>query len=300
MNNVLGQLEGFIAPGELPRLWTWGLTEGWLCGCGRTVRECVFWEPIVDQVLAESGGVTASQVAGWQEGLLTWRNVPRLLRTTKETVHEWPELASYVEVMGNLYRAIAGKSGARVIVESTRWPAAPTILGLVPGIEVRVLHLLRDPRAIVYSWKRRKPLVDRPGNPEMQRFSALYTMVSWLARSFLAERVIGRWDRDRSIVVRYEDFVAEPPRHLDAILSLVHEPQQDLGFIADGTVQLKTTHTVGGNPDRLTSGRVRLRLDDAWIDGQPLYDRLIGTILATPYLRRYGYPFFVKRGRSGR
>ncbi|MQA98988.1 MAG: hypothetical protein GEU78_01630 [Actinobacteria bacterium] len=295
LNNVLGQLEGFTAPGELPRLWTWGLTEGWLCGCGRPVRDCPYWKPIVDRVLADSQGVSPAEVTRWQNELLTWRKVPRLLLKSPDSLEEWPTLASYVGVMGNLYRAIARATGARVIVESTRWPTAPSILGLVPGMDVRVLHLVRDPRAVIYSWKRRKALVDRPGNPEMQRFGATYTMVSWWARSFLAELVSRRWGRERAMLLRYEDFIADPNRNLETILSFVGEPKQNLGFVSDGFVQLDTTHTVGGNPDRLRSGRVELRLDDAWVQGQALADRLIGTVLATPYLRRYGYPFFPKR-----
>jgi hypothetical protein len=295
LNNVLGQLEGFTAPGELPRLWTWGLTEGWLCGCGRPVTSCAFWTPIVDRVLADSRGVSPGEVTRWQNELLTWPKVPRLLRKSPDSVGEWPALASYVEVMGNLYRAIAHATGARVIVESTRWPAAPTILGLVPGMDVRVLHLVRDPRAVIYSWRRRKALVDRPGNPEMQRFGATYTMVSWWARSFLAELVSRRCGRERAMLLRYEDFVGDPSHHLERILSFVGEPKQDLTFVSDGFVDLDVTHTVGGNPDRLQSGRVQLRLDDAWIQGQAVSDRVIGTLLATPYLRRYGYEFFPKR-----
>ena len=300
LNNVLGQLDGFTAPGELPRLWTWGLTEGWLCGCGVPVRDCPYWKPIVDQVLGDRRQVSPAQVTRWQEELLTWRKVPRLLLRSPNSSKEWATLDSYTAVMGELYRAIARASGARVIVESTRWPTAPTILGLVPGMDVRVLHLVRDPRAIIYSWKRRKALVDRPGNPEMQRFGATYTMVSWLARSFLAERVSGRWGPERARLLRYEDFIANPRHHLEEILSFVDEPQQDLGFVADGSVRLDATHTVGGNPDRLRSGSVELRLDDAWLEAQGIADRLIGTLLASPYLRRYGYPFFPKRASRSR
>jgi hypothetical protein len=295
LNNVLDQLEGFSAPGELPRLWTWGLTEGWLCGCGRPVTACPFWKPIVDLVMSTSGGVSPRAVTQWQDEVLTWRSVPRLLRMSSGSIHKWPALASYVDVMGRLYRSISQVTGARVIVESTRWPTAPTILGLVPGMDVYVLHLVRDPRAVIYSWKRRKALTDRPGSPEMQRFGALYTMVSWWARSFLAELVSRRCGPERAMLLRYEDFVQAPRDHLQWILSFMQEPEQDMSFLSDGVVDLQVTHTVGGNPDRLRSGRMPLRLDNAWIERQGVADRAIGTVLGTPFLRRYGYPFFPGR-----
>src|SRR5580704_12095604 len=49
--NILGEVDGVFAAGEVRYLWQRGLTERRLCGCGVPVRECPVWS----RVLAEAG-----------------------------------------------------------------------------------------------------------------------------------------------------------------------------------------------------------------------------------------------------
>ena len=71
-------------------------------------------------------------------------------------------------------------TGARVVVDSSRLPIEPVALGLVPGVDVRVAQVVRDPRAVVYSWKRSKITTDRDTGEYMPKFSASYSTTSWL------------------------------------------------------------------------------------------------------------------------
>jgi hypothetical protein len=67
-----------------------------------------------------------------------------------------PEFASYVETLGKLYSAISRHSGARVIVDSSKGPVDAAVLGAVQGITPYYVHLVRDPRAVIHSWSRKK------------------------------------------------------------------------------------------------------------------------------------------------
>ncbi|MGL4176670.1 MAG: hypothetical protein ACRCSN_11375 [Dermatophilaceae bacterium] len=49
---------------------------------------------------------------------------------------------------------------------------------------------------------------------------------------------------------------------------------------------LEPTHTVAGNPNRHSSGRTRLALDDEWRRRMPWRDRALGPV---SLLRRYEY-----------
>src|ERR1700722_7728096 len=51
--NILGEVDGVFAAGELRYLWQRGLKEGRLCGCGLPVRESPVWS----RVLAMAGGL---------------------------------------------------------------------------------------------------------------------------------------------------------------------------------------------------------------------------------------------------
>ncbi|WP_243664286.1 hypothetical protein [Rhodothermus marinus] len=54
-------------------------------------------------------------------------------------------------------------------------------------------------------------------------------------------------------------------------------------------ITIETNHTVWGNPSRMRTGKVEIRLDDAWRRNMPLKDRLLVTALSWPWLLKYGY-----------
>ena len=69
-------------------------------------------------------------------------------------------LAEYTLRLGKLYRAVQETTGSRVIVDSSKLPSYGYVLGMTPGVDLYVVHLVRDPRAIAYSWLRKKPQPD--------------------------------------------------------------------------------------------------------------------------------------------
>jgi hypothetical protein len=296
LNNLLGQIDGFVSPGELTKLWTRGLQERWLCGCGAPVPECPFWKEVLGAALDPRFDPDVKTIAAWQNRILSWRAVPRMLAQPSAEKPRWDILRRYVDVMARIYKALADTAGVRVIVESTRLPASPTALGIIPGVDSYVLHLVRDPRAVIYSWKKRdKPWVDRPGTPSMEHFGATYSVASWWARSFVAEMIGLRRGHDRYVRYRYESLIARLRDSLRSICQWLGEPEPDLSFISDDTAVIGPTHTVGGNPNRLRTGRIEIRLDDEWLTRQPTSDRMIATVLSTPFLQLYGYPLVPRR-----
>lgn len=289
LDMILGQLDGVFSTGELGRLWEWGLTHGYRCGCGEPVDACPTWRPIVERAFEGDPEREARRVIAWQEHVLRWPRVPRLLLQRPGRLDGWPELEAYASHLSDVYRSIAERTGARVIVDSTKWPASPTPLGLVPGVDARIVQLVRDPRAVAFSWRRRKRWSDRPGEREMPRYGVLFSMASWWARNLTAETVRGRHPRDHSTTVRYEDLVRQPRDTIRMIAELVGAGDAELPFVDERTALLEPTHTVGGNPARLNNGRIELHVDDQWIDDQPTLDRVTGTLLGIPLLGRYGY-----------
>ena len=292
LDNTLGQLEGFVSVGELLHLWDWGLLSGWSCGCGTPIPRCSLWSEVLDVAFGDKIIDPAARAAilDDQREVLSWRRLPRLLTTARRgDVGDWPALRRYCDVLSRTYRAVSEVSGARIIVDSSKWPASPTALGLVPGIDTVVVQLVRDPRAVIYAWKKHKTWTDRPGEQEMPRFGSAYSVSSWWARSITSELVRRNAGRDRQALIRYEDFVRDPRTTLGRIASLVGE-RPELSFVSDDAIHLEPSHTVGGNPTRMSAGRVPLRLDDEWVREQSTADTVVTTLATLPLLRRYGYP----------
>jgi hypothetical protein len=154
---------------------------------------------------------------------------------------------------------------------------------------VRLLHLVRDPRGVAYSWTKK---VARPeaGGELMPRYRTSRTAGRWVTDN-LGFELLAR--KVPSLRLRYEDFLTTPGYWLAQIGRLVDlGPERlDLGHVSGHTVRLQTPmHSVAGNPMRFAGGELTLRLDDAWRDELGRRDRWLVTAATAPLLTTYGYP----------
>jgi hypothetical protein len=289
LGNVLGELDGFFHAGELRTLWGQGLIGGRLCGCGELVRECPFWHRVVERTLGtDDDRLDPAEINRQHERLIRFRYLPRILRDGR-TAGPTDPMAEYERVAARLYAAIGEEADARVIVDSSKQPADAAVLRRLPGIEPFFVQLVRDPRAVAYSWQRRKTSPGEGARQEMMRLTTTASTKNWVVANAAAEAVRRKASASRSALVRYETFVTQPQATVDRILRLLHEPERSLPFVDDHHVRLTPGHTAGGNPDRFQTGAVALREDREWLERQQPMDRLVSTALALPLLRRYGY-----------
>lgn len=288
LDNILGELTGFFSAGELHNLWERGLKEGRRCGCGRAVPQCEVWSEVLDRAFADATP-RPEQLIGWRQQALRTRHTWRLLRQVPGGRSGSPTVEAYARVAAALYRAIAAVTGARVIVDSSKRPSDAALLRLLPGFDPSFVHLVRDPRAVAYSWRRHKLELDSGRTEEMPRRGPLRSTAGWAAVNLAADAVRRRVP-SRSILLRYEDFVSEPRRALERITNLLGEEAVELPLLDDHTVLLGPNHTVSGNPSRFSAGAVRIQADDEWNWRLDAGGRIVATAVAWPLLRRYRYP----------
>jgi len=290
--SLLGQLPGFFNIGELNRLWDWGLVSNFRCGCGLPVQECPTWHAILEQAdhLLDGRGIaplSEARIDLAQASVVRWPNTLRLLRARPGEQASWDALDRYTAASSAVYRAIAHVTGARVVVDSSRLPIEPVALGLVPGVDVQIAQVVRDPRAVVYSWKRSKITTDRDTGEYMPKFSASYSTTSWLARNLVVEAIRRRGPVE---VVQYDAIARDPAAVLRRLADFVGEPAGAMEFLTSETATIAPTHSVGGNPIRMTSGAITIEPDEEWRTGIAPRDRVVATTIALPLLHRYGLP----------
>ena len=293
LDRLLGQVEGFASLGEVRRIWDRCFLGNQLCGCGRPFHDCPFWREVADRAFGGFDGVDARQVLRDKTSVDNFWNIPRIV-TGGWTRSYRRRILAYGEVLGRLYGAIHAVSGARFLIDSTKDPQHAYILRAIPGFDVRMLHLVRDSRAVAYSWRRvrRRPEIYwRDQN--MARFPITRTALAWDLTNAAAEAMGsgGRWYS----LIRYEDLVRNPAHELGRVASELGLGPVDLSFLRQPTIELTPSHTVAGNPMRFDVGPVTLRPDVEWTDAMSAVDRAIVTTLSWPLLRRYGYG-----DRSGR
>jgi hypothetical protein len=281
LGSVIGELPGFFHAGELRLIWRTGLLGETRCGCGAPVAECEVWSPVVASVFERVGAADAREVLRWQHEALHGRPMWDLLHMDPASARRDRALTRYLEVVRALYEEIARTTGAAVVVDSTKRQDNAALLRLLPDLDALIVHLVRDPRAVVFSWDRR---LDGRSRGRLPRPTAR----GWVTRNRDADalRLI---EPDRAILIRYEDFVAQPRPSIEAIARAAGEPSGPLPLVGEHTVRLHPNHTAAGNKGRFKTGEVHLEHDDAWTAKQPRLERWLTTALALPRLRRYGY-----------
>jgi hypothetical protein len=291
MDTILGSIEGWFSAGELRFLWERGILEGRRCGCGEPVVACPVWSSVLaddHDGLGAIGDVNARDVVDWQHQTLRVRHTLRTLRTDPARLESDDPLKRYADVLTRVYAAVRRQTGASVIVDSSKHPSDAALLRHMPGIDAYWIHIVRDPRAVVFSWKRRKP--DPDGQDEMPRWSIAHTALNWdlvNGATDLLARTVGP---ARLLRVRYEDFMRSPRRTVGTVISMLGRGADSPPFSDERTAEIAPNHTVSGNPNRFRSGATELRIDDEWVRAQPRSDRLATTALTAPMLLRYRYP----------
>ena len=185
----------------------------------------------------------------------------------------------------DVYRAISEESGAQTIVDSSKSPARTYLITQIPDLDVYVVHLVRDARAVAFSWQRKKADPSLP-NTYMDTYSPVNSTLRWIL-SQQVERLCNI--PGRYLMIRYEDLVAAPDRELQRIFTMIGEPAQRRPEIMDHTICLSRVHSINGNPSRFSQENVTLRPDDEWRLRMAGFDRTVVSALAAPFLRRYGY-----------
>ena len=192
--------------------------------------------------------------------------------------------------MGRVYAALAEVTGASVIVDSSKRPSYAAVVRLLEGVDLYCVQMTRDPRASAYSWGHSRHGSVFGEGKEVPRRNALDATVRWDVLTMEAEMVLKRLPEDRKMRLRYEDFVAAPKATADAVTELVGEADASTPFVDERTLTLGPNHTIAGNPSRFVSGELVIQDRAEWRTSQTKMERRIATLVALPYLRRYGYP----------
>jgi len=292
VERILGQLPGFCSAGEVVFLWQRGLIDRQLCGCGVPVPDCEFWSRVGKTAFGGWDQIDAHEMLALQHRVDRNRYIPSMVTPSLRPAAR-SDVARYGDVLSRLYRAIGEVSGARVVIDASKHASTAFLLSTrVPGLDIRVVHLVRDPRGVAYSWTKE---VKKPEVTGEDAFMPVYSPLS-SGRQYVAYNLMFEALRAvpaaTSAVFRYEDMLADPRAYLERILAHAGEPvlPDSFAFLGDREVTLGVDHTVAGNPMRFHQGPLALRVDEAWKTKLPARDQRIVTAVTTPLRLRYGYP----------
>lgn len=282
---ILGNHPGFVSVGELSNfIQRRGLNTKY-CACGETATTCKFWS---DVFLAWKRRIGADGIKAHQTLQNSFEHFRRWFYLQKEkgdTVQS-SHFKAYAERTRALFEAIRSVSGKGLIIDSSKSPVRALALSKIPGIDLRLVHLVRDGRGMVWS------LLKKGVKEKSTRSKRVYAS-SWLASLewFLINASSGLVVRNtgsKAVRVRYEDLVENPQKVLTNIGQAL---EIGLAPVIDALLsgkQMKIGHNIAGNRVRMT-GSIRLKPDYEWKQRLPKYDQRAFWLLAGVLAKTYGY-----------
>jgi len=293
VERVLGELPGAAALGEVVHLWRRDVRDNERCACNQRFHDCPFWHEVGGLAFGGWERVDVARVEALQGAVERTRFIPRLGRATLPAALR-SDVLEYAGYYARVYRAAAKVASASAVIDSSKHSSLAFCLRWHPDIDLRVVHVVRDARAVAYSWTKQVARPETDGAEEMTRYSPTRSALLWDVHNAAFGML-----RRRGVPVhtlRYEDFLADPvsrTREIAAFADLDLGPGA-LDFLGTDHADLGVAHSAAGNPMRFRTGRITLARDDEWRTRLPSGQRRLVSAVTAPVRRGYGY-----RGRDG-
>jgi hypothetical protein len=259
----------------------------YLCSCGARFRECDFWNDIAGRTASLGHPVHVFQSGFWNthlrlsrwpllDGLLVRSLGANGLNDARDAVvSRVPGAREAILRMGwnswSLASAVLARTGKSVFIDTSRDHQRPKYLAMHPQLDVKVIHLFRDPRGNSAS------IMKHTGA------DVATAAKQWRHYNVEAQRVRRYLPESAWLSLRYEDLCADPAAVFDRI--------SDFLGVKRAVIQIgsraRDSHIIG-NKMRLKAVS-EIREDRSWqtrLDGA---DLAVIARIAGPTSRGFGY-----------
>jgi hypothetical protein len=118
----------------------------------------------------------------------------------------------------------------------------------------------------------------------------LVSHLRWIVGNLLSEWVCARLGPERTLRLRYEDFVADPKGALEGIGSLLGLDLTEVAEAASSGQPMQAGHNVGGNRTRKSTViALQPELAEEWKTALSATEQRLSWVLMGWLMRRYGY-----------
>lgn len=285
---MLGKIPAFFSAGELYWIWKRSFQENQLCGDGNPFHDSPFWRQVVQEAYGGFDGVDAIRMDELRTRVARLRYAMKMRSPDQFTGEFKQDFSEFAGNLLKLYRAIQQVSGCEIIVDSSKYPPYGFLLNAMPELDVSMLHLVRDSRAVAHSWQRKKVRPEIHWTKEyMPQFSPTRSSYNWMSNNYLCGRFQSA--SPKYLFKRYEDFVQDPEGHFKEILKFIGKGDTPTDFLKGNSFEPSPMQNVSGNPMRFEKKDIVIRPDAEWRTQMPRNQQLLVTAMTFPLLFAYGY-----------
>lgn len=212
-STLLDIILGDIIPntGELASLPSLSLEDKVHCTCGNSFNECAVWSKVLQNYQAND--LRRLYKLFKSRCRFTSLFLTFIIGNDKKTEQARNAFRSFYDKIFSAYNTNS-------IVESSKTTAychaRPVYLKLVCGYNVKLIHLVRDPRDVYKSRKKCKNVLNIK-EPTTISFVWIRTVLSWFISNLAALQGKIFLGTDNYLLIRYEDLVADPEARIREI-----------------------------------------------------------------------------------
>ena len=302
---LLGSHPEVCTVGEL-KLTSMGDVDRYLCSCGKRIKECEFWTAINQDMsergfefdITNAGTDIRTGATAYTRWLLRPLHREPLLERFRDLAlalsSAWRANLKQIQARNlALIESVMSRTGKRVIVDSSKIGIRLKYLLKNRGIEVKIIRLVRDGRAVALSYMDPAEFADASdpelrgggtgGRRESERLSIKDGAYEWRRSNEEAEAILKSLGRSRWTEVHYEDLCEKTQETMERLFSFIGvEPRS-------GTLDFRSAnHHVMGNGMRLDSTS-QISLDERWRSTLSKEDLKVFDSVAGDLNRRLGY-----------
>lgn len=268
LNLLLGSCGKISSIGEIKRLHNYLEEDTKLnnldCTCGAIVNNCSFW----NQVLEGAGG-------------------------KKQFLTPLDNEEGFAERNLRLIKSISDVTGNKIICDNSKNIDRLDKILQIRGLNVNIIHLIRDGRAVAYSFKRKEEKIRNSGNKYLEEMKYLGKDI----KMYDYNRSLSKWAQYNDKVkkkyghlacyqqIKYEDLVEQPLQSLNKIFYNIGAPKVD----EIPEFKHENVHSIGGNRMRFEFGFTGIESDNSYKNQITWHEWISSTMRHYGQLAKYGY-----------
>jgi hypothetical protein len=270
---LLGNHPRIASVGEISK---WPLFEGRPKKGDEKEGLAEFWNDVLDAYRAQHTDTSFAQLVAVQNRFEDYGRLPSVLL---DRTPRWAREIYHNHTI-KLVRAIDEVSDKSAAVDSSKRMGRAYMLLRNPCLDVKVIHIVRDPRGALWSQMKR--------DVEQKHKRPLQALGHYWIKNLCCHLVAWFSPGKRVLRVRYEDISLRNEELLTDLERFLELPLQPLRVLLSDDRPLVVDHLLDGN--RLRRQReLRLRVDDAWRSGLSGFWKAAALLLTLPFSAIYGY-----------
>jgi len=272
-----------------------GVSYGWICTCGQSLDECRVWSRVKEIFEKETGRAFSDATTEVDKScrsksfhylmlLATLIPISSVRRRLINAAYDQRKLEAIGRDCFLLLDIFSRITGAEIVIDSSK--RADQLQALIKtkpaNVDLKVIHIVRDGRAVVYSKMKRAE--------QYKKYGASFGMISavrgWCYSNAKILNVQCYFQPKDVVTVRYEDLCGNREATMKKIC-------KSLGISFEERMlclSSKNKHNIAGTSHRFTwNAETPIKLDERWKSGITGLQMIIYYAIASYWHKRFGY-----------